>query len=81
MSRKVVSYWQLPCLYLVSTTMDRSTEGGAGFGTFTLCNNNNNNIMKEILPQTRHTIHLYGDKHDLFFPHLKISILKYYECS
>ena len=23
--------------------------------------------MKEILPQTRHTIHLYGDKHDLFF--------------
>lgn len=41
---------------------------GAGFGTFTLCNNNNNNIMKEILPQTRHTIHFYGDKHDLFFP-------------
>lgn len=23
--------------------------------------------MKEILPQTRHTIHLYGDKHDHFF--------------
>lgn len=37
--------------------------------TFTLCNNNNK--MKEILPQTRHTIHLYGDKHDHFF------ILKY----
>lgn len=31
-------------------------------GRFTLCNNNNK--MKEILPQTRHTIHLYGDKHD-----------------
>lgn len=30
--------------------------------------------MKEILPQTRHTIHLYGDKHDLFF-YFKISIL------
>lgn len=35
-------------------------------GRFTLCNNNNNK-MKEILPQTRHTIHFYGDKHDLFF--------------
>ena len=34
-------------------------------GTFTLCNNNNK--MKEILPQTRHTIHLYDDKHDHFF--------------
>lgn len=30
---------------------------------FTLCNNNK---MKEILPQTRHTIHLCGDKHDHF---------------
>lgn len=37
--------------------------------------------MKEILPQTRHTIHFYGDKHDLFFLNFKISILKYYECS
>lgn len=38
---------------------------GGVLGTFTLCNNNNK--MKEILPQTRHTIHLYGDKHDHFF--------------
>lgn len=38
--------------------------------------------MKEILPQTRHTIHLYGDKHELFFfLNFNISILKYYECS
>lgn len=46
-------------------------------GPFTLCNNNNNK-MKEILPQTRHTIHFYGDKHDLFFfffTPFKISIL------
>lgn len=57
--------------------MDRST--GEVLGTFTLCNNNNK--MKEILPQTRHTIHLYGDKHDLFFLNFNISILKYYECS
>lgn len=44
---------------------------GGVSGTFTLCNNNNK--MKEILPQTRHTIHLYGDKHDHFF----FFILKY----
>lgn len=31
--------------------------------------------MKEILPQTRHTIHFYGDKHDLFFFILKYLFL------
>lgn len=48
-------------------SIDWST--GEFLGTLTLCNNNNK--MKEILPQTRHTIHLYGDKHDHF---LKILI-------
>lgn len=36
--------------------------------------------MKEILPQTRHTIHFYGDKHDpappLFF-FIILILLKY----
>lgn len=45
--------------------MDRSTGRGEVLGTFTLCNNNNK--MKEILPQTRHTIHLYGDNMTIFF--------------
>lgn len=44
--------------------------GGGRFGTFTLCNNNNK--MKEILPQTRHTIHMVINMTFFFF-----SILKY----
>lgn len=51
--------------------MDTEGEGGGGdSGCLQLCNNNNK--MKEILPQTRHTIRSYGDKHDHVF-----SILKY----
>lgn len=53
---------------LVTTTVDRRTEeGGRFFGTFTLCNNNNNKEMKEILPQTRHTIHMVINM-SFFFP-------------
>lgn len=47
--------------YLDQVSTDRGTEEDSG--TVTLCNNK----TKEILPQTRHTIHLYGDKHDPLF--------------
>lgn len=64
------SYWQLWYLYQVSTSSNGEKYKGVEGGGFTLCNNNNK--MKEILPQTRHTIRLYGDKTWPFF--LKILI-------
>lgn len=74
MKRKV---WQL-LVAMISIPGVYVVYGEKYRGGFTLCNNNNK--MKEILPQTRHTIHLYGDKHDHFF-YFNIFILKYYECS
>lgn len=59
------SYWQLWYLYQVSMSSNGEKYEGVEGGGFTLCNNNNK--MKEILPQTRHTIRLYGDKTWPFF--------------